>query len=54
MPRAAIFGLEVERSGEVLVVSAKILHSAMAEMLLTYCVDVVEGEVLDVYESGLN
>jgi len=33
---ATIFGLEVEHSGEVLVVSAKILHSAMAEMLLTH------------------
>ena len=34
--RAAIFGLEVERSGEVLVVSAKILHSAMAEILMMH------------------
>ena len=52
--RAAIFGLKVERSGEVLEVSPKILHRAMAEMILMHCVDVVEGEVFDVDESGLN
>ena len=52
--RAAIFGLKVERSGEVLEVSPKILHRAMAEMILTHCVNVVEGEVFGVDESGLN
>jgi hypothetical protein len=51
---AAIFGLKVERSGEVFEVSANILHRAMAEMILMHCVDVVKGEVFDVDESGLN
>ena len=52
--RAAIFGLKVERSGEVLEVLAKILHRVMAEMLLMHFDDVVMGEVFDVYKSGLN
>ena len=51
---ASIFGLKVERSGEVLEVSAKILHRAMTEMLLTHCLNVLEGEVTDVYLSCLN
>jgi hypothetical protein len=51
---AAIFGLKVKCSREVLVVLAKILYSAMAELLLMHCVTVVEGEVLDVYKAGLN
>ena len=53
-PCTTIFGLKVERSGEVLEVLAKNLHRAMAEMLLMHCDDVVEGEVFDVYKSGLN
>jgi len=52
--RAAIFGLEVERSGEVLNASAKILYAAMSEMLLPHCLNVLEGEVFDFYKSGLN
>ena len=50
--RAAIFGLKVERSGEVLVVLARIIHSAMAEMHLTHCVDVVEGVRLELDCKG--
>ena len=51
---AAIFGLKAECSGEVLEVSAKILHRAMAKMLLPHCLNILEGEVFDVDESGLN
>jgi hypothetical protein len=51
---AAILGVEVKCSGEVFEVLAKILPRAMTEMILTHCVDVVEGEVFYVYESGLN
>jgi hypothetical protein len=50
---ASIFGLEVERSGEILEISAKILNRAMAEMLLTHCLNVLEGEIPDVYLSCL-
>jgi hypothetical protein len=46
---AAIFGLKVERSGEVLEVSAKISDVTVAEMLITHCLNVLEGEVPDVY-----
>jgi len=49
---AIVFGLKVERSGEVLVVLAKILHSAMAEMHLTHCVDAVEGVRLELDCKG--
>ena len=52
--RAAIFGLKVERSGEVLEVLAKISDVTVAEMLLTHCLNVLEGEVTDVYLSCLN
>ena len=52
--RATIFSIEVKCSGEVFEVLAKILPRAVAEMILTHCVDVVEGDVFDVYESGLN
>ena len=53
-PCTTIFGLKVERSGEVLEVLAKILHRAMAKMLLPHCLSILEGEVFDVNESGLN
>ena len=52
--RAAIFGLEVERSREVLEVLAESLYAAMLEMPLPYCIDVLEGEVFDVDEYSLN
>ena len=52
---AAIFGLKVERGGEVLEVLAKISDVTVAEMLLTHCLNVPEGgEVPDVYLSGMN
>jgi hypothetical protein len=51
---ASIFGLEVERSGSVLEVSAKISNVTVAEMLLTHCLNVLEGEIPDVYLSCLN
>jgi hypothetical protein len=37
-----MFGLEVERSREVLEISAKISNVAVAEMLLTHCLNVLE------------
>jgi hypothetical protein len=52
--RAAIFGLKVERSGEVLEVLVKISDVTVVEMLLTHCLNVLEGEVPDVYLSGMN
>ena len=52
--RAAIFGLEVERSREVLEVSEVFLYAVMSEMLLPYCIDVLEGKVFNVDESSLN
>ncbi len=52
--RASIFGLKVENSKEVLEVLAKISNVAVAEMLLLHCLNVLEGEVPDVYLSGLN
>ena len=51
---AAIFGLKVEHSGEVLEVLAKLLHRAMAEMLLPHCLNILKGEVFNVDETGLN
>jgi len=50
----AIFGLKVERSGEVFEVSAKISDVTVAEMLLMHCLNVLEGEVSDVYLSVMN
>ena len=52
--RTAIFGLKVERSVEVLEVSLKISDVVVVEMLFTHCLNVLEGEVPDVYLSGLN
>jgi hypothetical protein len=49
-----MFGLEVESSREVLEVLVKISNVAVAEMLLTHCLNVLEGEVPDVYVSCLN
>ncbi len=49
--RAAIIGLEVESSREVLEVLAKISDVTVAEMLLPHCLNVLEGEVPDVYLS---
>ena len=51
---AAIFGLKVESSREVLEVLAKISDVTVAEMLLAHCLNVLEGEVTDVYLSCLN
>ena len=51
---AAIFGLKVERSGEHFEVLAKISDVTVAEMLLTHCLNVLEGEVPDVYLSVMN
>ena len=53
-PRASIFGLEVESSREVLQVLAKISIVVVAEMLLTHCLNVLVGEVPNVYLSCLN
>jgi hypothetical protein len=52
--RAPLYSASRSNIAEKSLKSAKILHRAMAEMILTHCVDVVEGEVFDVYESGLN
>ncbi len=52
--RASIFGLEVESSKEVLEVLAKISNAAVAEMLLTHCLNVLMGEVPNVCLSCLN
>ena len=51
---ASIFGLKAESSREVLEVSVNILYAAMLEMLLTHCLNVLEGEVPNVYLSCLN
>jgi len=50
--RAAILGLEVKHSGEVLTVAAEILRLAVAKMPHTHCLDISEGEVLNVEATG--
>ena len=50
--RAAILGLEVKPSGEVLTVAAKILRLAVAKMPHMHCLEVFEGEVLNVEATG--
>ena len=47
--RTSIFCLEVESSRKVLVVSAKSSFVTVAEMLLMHCLNVLEGEVPNVY-----
>ena len=46
--RASIFGLEVKSSREVLEVLAKFFNAAVAEMLLTHCLNDLMGEVPNV------
>ena len=46
--RASILGLEVKSSREVLEVLAKIFNAAVAEMLLTHCLNDLMGEVPNV------